>query len=113
ELLGQAADAGQLVAWIEFAGGDLHPHRVHDLLADRARIAGGDLDHQGTGAGHRAVLSVLCALVQWKRWQVSSVFRRSALPGAGRPYRVMAASSSAAVTGPRKRLATLPSGAIK
>ena len=27
--------------------------RIHDLPADRARVAGGDLDHQGLGSGHR------------------------------------------------------------
>src|SRR3546814_11889545 len=39
---------------MELAGDVLHPLGVDDLLADRARIAGGDLEHQGTGTGHRS-----------------------------------------------------------
>ena len=67
QLLGETAHARQLVARLELAGGDLHPDRVDDLAADRARVAGGDLDHQGLGSGHCTVLSVLVALVQYEQ----------------------------------------------
>jgi hypothetical protein len=64
QLRGQAAHAGQLRARGQFAGGHGPAHAVDDLLADRARIAGGDLEHQGLGTGHGTVLCVLGVLVQ-------------------------------------------------
>src|SRR5690606_9672484 len=82
-----------------------------------------DLEHQGAGAGHGAVLTVLCELVQQARRApargfsprnrrfVASPARSGTGYAAGWP-RAIAASRSAAVTGPRKRRATLPSGAI-